>query len=131
MRELVNVLIVDDDGATVRNEVFIKYCNKVIAEQLLQNLNIVICTSLPSLSQLRESDVIFWDNDLGDDLETVNFLRQLQFQHEDEFNALQTKLHIVHSLNEAAADRIMGILDKDLKARCYRVPYSHMKSLVS
>ena len=119
-KQLLKVIVIDDDGLGVRQEVFKKYFLSQ-AERQNKQLQLTTYTTFPSISELAPADIISWDNDLGAGGETVRHLKQLQWAQNQIVTLLllKDKVHIVHD-----------IFTKDLEATSYRIPFNTMKQLV-
>ena len=94
-----------------------------------KKLDLKIYTTFPALIELIGADIISWDNDLGGDVECVRLLRQYQYFNPEHLMLLNRKIHLIHSMNAPAVERLYSLLGGDLKLRTYIVPFTYMKLL--
>lgn len=131
IRQVLNVIIVDDDGLGVREDVFRRYFQHE-AEKAEQRLVLSIYTEFPLLENLVPADIISWDNDLGGNSETIRHLRRMQYITSDTFEqVLKNKTHIIHSMNEVATTALFQLFAHDLMCRTHRIPFNYMRDAVS
>ena len=129
-RQVLRVIIIDDDGLGVREEVF-KQFFQLEAERAVHRLELTIYTAFPTLDELIAADVISWDNDLGGDSMSIRHLRRLQFEDPERLlEILGRKTHIIHSMNHVAVESLFQVLHKDLGAKVFKIAFAHMKDRV-
>lgn len=125
--EELTVIVIDDDGLEARHRVFVDFFTKE-ARHLGRVLDIWFLTEFPkSLCLLQDADVVCWDSDLGNDSECVRHLRRMQFTGEPMDVLTTIGTHIVHSMNEPAAERLVQLLRHDPSLPTRRIPFHFMK----
>ena len=127
--DTLKVAVIDDDGLTCRHNVLKNYY-EIEATKAGQTLMLSIYTYMPLLEDLRDYDIISWDNDLGES-NTLQILREIQWADQERLvMTLSNKIHIIHSMNTVATDGLYSLFKYDLHFKAYCINFKYMSDFI-